>query len=269
MNPIPDEQLHSSEEPEVVRPLSPSEDREEPRDFSGLRTDDEDELEPGSDSATERLGDWKAALRRDFEQWLESIDEIPDDDAEAAEDAPDLYAFYEQLAAANAETRKSNRRTAEAFSQWSETLTKFDGDLRLLREHLARPPAVKDDALPRSWCLALIEIVDRLHRLANALAAPPAKKWWGGDAHWRLAWNNQRQGLDILLSHVETLLARAGVTRFTALHQPFDPAAMSAVAAEPSTQWPPQTVLEEVVAGYRLHGELLRVAQVKVSTNKA
>jgi molecular chaperone GrpE (heat shock protein) len=256
MNPIPDEQLNSSEEPEVVQPLSPSE--------------DDDGLESWSDSAAESLGDWKAALRHDFEQWLESIDEIPDDDADSgAEDAPDLYAFYVQLAAANAETRKSNRRTAEAFSQWSDTLTKFDGDLRLLREHLARQPAVKDDALPRSWCLALIEIVDRLYRLANALAAPPPKKWWAGDAHWRLAWNNQRQGLDILLSHVEALLARAEVTRLPALHQPFDPAAMAAVAVEPSTQWPPQTVLEEVVAGYYLHGELLRVAQVKVSTNKA
>jgi molecular chaperone GrpE (heat shock protein) len=75
--------------------------------------------------------------------------------------------------------------------------------------------------------------------------------------------------MDILFSHIEALLARPGIPRLRALHQPFDPAAMSAVAVDPSTQWPPQTVLEELVAGYCLHGELLRVAQVKVSTNKA
>jgi molecular chaperone GrpE (heat shock protein) len=261
MSSFPDEQLNP--------PEASAEDPEELLEFAG---DPEMNDDAEVDSAAWRLDDWKAELRRDFEQWLESVDEIPDDGDEAGvepggEDTPGLYAFYEQLAAANAENRKSNRRTAEAFSQWSETLMKFDGELRLLREQMARQPAVQDEALPRSWCLALLEIVDRLHRFANALAAPPPNKWWVRDAHWRTAWDNQRQGLDILLSHVETLLARAGVTRFTTLHQPFDPAAMAAVAVEPSSQWPPQTVLEEVVAGYRLHGELLRVAQVKVSVS--
>lgn len=222
------------------------------------------------EAAPSALDDWKDALRQNFEEWLQSLDEIPepaDDEADNA-DAPDLYSFYEQLAAGNVEARKSNRRTAEAFSQWGETLSKFDGDLRLLREHLARQPATQDDALPRPWCLALVEILDRLHRLGAAFATTPRKAWWGSDTRWRKAWETQRQGLDILLSHVEALLQKAGLARIPTLHEPFDPTTMAAVATVPSAAWPPQTVLEEVTAGYRLHGELLRVAQVKIAANQ-
>ncbi|MSU62589.1 MAG: nucleotide exchange factor GrpE [Pedosphaera sp.] len=217
------------------------------------------------------LADWKSSLRRDFEAWLDSLEEIHELDAGLAAanapEGPDLYSFYEQLAASNTETRKNNRRTAEAFSQWGETLTKFDADLRLLREQLARQPVATEDALPRSWCLALVEIVDRLQRLAVAFAASPPKMWWGGDGPWRKAWATQRQGFIILLGHVETLLKQADLTRIATLHEPFDPATMAAVASVPNSQHPPQTVLEEVAPGYRLNGDLLRVAQVKVAAS--
>jgi len=218
------------------------------------------------------LADWKDALRHDFETWLDSLEQIPELDADTSDaglqETPDLYSFYEQLTIANTEARKSNRRTAEAFSQWGETLSKFDADLRLLREQLARQPVAKEDALPRPWALALVEIVDRLHRLAAAFASPLPKTWWGSYAHWRKAWEAQRQGFDILLSHVETLLKQAGITRIVTLHEPFDPATMAAVATAPSAQWPAQTVLEEITPGYRLIGDLLRVAQVKVATHQ-
>ena len=184
-------------------------------------------------------------------------------------DAPDLYSFYEQLAASTVEARKGNRRTAEAFSQWGETLSKFDGDLRLLREQLARLPTAQEDALPRPHCLALVEILDRALRLAAAFAAPPPKALFGCDRRWRKAWTSQQQALDILVSHLEDLLQQAGVTRLNTLRQPFDAATMAAVATEHDTQLPHHTVIEEVAPGFRLNGELLRVAQVKVSINKS
>lgn len=230
-----------------------------------------EELTPAlTTSETPALDEWKRELRVQVERWLASLDVIPvDEGAEAGEVAvPDLYAFYEQLAAATTEARKSNRRTAEAFSQWSDTLAGFDGELRLLREQLARQPIAGDDALPRSWCLALIEITDRLHRLAAALDTPPRRGWLGGDANWRAAWETQRHGHDILMSHVAALVAQAGATRIQALHQPFDPARMAAVVAEPDARWPRNTVIEEIAPGYLLRGELLRVAQVKVSTGE-
>lgn len=230
----------------------------------------EDLTPAASESKAGALEEWKRELRVNVERWLESLDDIPDsEEADADEpETPDIYSFYEQLAAATTEARKSNRRTAEAFSQWSETLSRFDDELRLLREQGARQPVGDNDALPRAWCLALIEITDRMHRLSAAFATPPRRAWLGTDDRWHVAWETQRQGFDILLSHVGALVTRAELTRIPVLHQPFDPARMSAVVAEPDARWPHDTVTEEIAPGYLLRGELLRVAQVKVSTRE-
>ena len=245
---------------EAIEPAGLEATLPEPRENEG----EEDEIESGSGL----LEDWKGRLRGEFERWLESIEEIPPgmEDTDPAGDAPDLYAFYGQLAAAGAEARKANRRTAETFSQWGETLTRFDGELRLLRDQLSRLPRAKEGILPRPWCLALVEVLDRAQRLAVAFEHPPASSWWSGASRWPKAWETQRRGFDILSSHLEELLKKAGVLRLGVLGQPFDPNLMAAVAVEPRAETPAQTVIEEVAPGYSLDGELLRVAQVKVST---
>ena len=138
-------------------------------------------VEPPARDDTELAG-WKAALRWDFERWLASVDEIPEDGFEEAGPAPpDLYSFYAQLAAANAESRKANRRTAEAISQWGETLSRFDTSLAPLRETisqltLAQAKEGKEGQMSRTHCLALVELLDRLERIAKAflLNARPA-----------------------------------------------------------------------------------------------
>ena len=236
--------------------------------------EDEEEGSPRS----EQLADWKDALRRDFEKWLEELDDVakleaaaePEDAGPQVSETPDLYSFYEQLAAANSEFRKANRRTAEAISQWCETLTRFDSGLSPLRETMANLTAAqaKADDLSRSHCLILVEWLDRLNRIRKAFESPPQKtSWWHGrgSSVWLKAWETQGQALAILAGHIEELLRKEGVTRLDALGQPFDPTTMTAVAAEPDSAHPPQTVLEELAAGYRRRGELLRAAQVKVS----
>jgi len=220
-------------------------------------------------AAAAALADWKNALRRDFERWLEGVAAIPEPEEREATDTPDLCSFYEQLVAVSAEARKANRRTAEAFSQWGETLARFDGDLRLLREQLNGLPqaGAKEDSLSRAHCLVLVELLDRMQRLAQAFDSPPAKSWWGRDAQWRRAWDQQRQAFDILSGHFDALLKQEGVTRLETVGRTFDPALMAAVATEPDSERPPYTVVEEIAAGYCRHGELLRAAQVKLTVN--
>jgi hypothetical protein len=225
-------------------------------------------------SGTADLLEWKNELRRDFETWLATIEKVPEaEDAEVddADEAPDLYAFYEQFAAASTESRKANRRTAEAMSQWGETLARFESGLQPLRETTAQLLAAhpRTDELSRAHCILWVEILDRMYRLARAFATPPATKraWWGAsaDTGWRTAWDSQHQALEILVSHFEGLLRKEGVVRVETIGQPFDPSVMMAVAMETDPTHPPQTVLEEVAAGYRRHDELLRPAQVKVA----
>ena len=234
------------------------------------RSDSESETPPSNLEPQDETDDWKAVLRRQFEAWLQDLDEITElDPGSARPETPDLYSFYAQWTTANAEARKANRRTADAFSQWGDTLGRFDGDLKLLREQLQRlDAAAPTDAMSRNHCLVLAELLDRLHRLARAFAAPPPASWWSGANRWRQAWENQRQALDILLGHFESLLKKEGLTQIETMGQPFDPSSMTAVAAEPDNSRPDQTILEEIAPGYRLRGELLRAAQVRVSLNK-
>jgi hypothetical protein len=232
------------------------------------------DLEEPAEAGESELAGWKAALRWDFERWLAGIEQIPEADPdELAEEAPDLYAFYAQLAAANAESRKANRRTAEAISQWVETVSRFETSLAPLRESINQLAAVqaKEGRMSRAHCLALIELLDRLQRIAKAFLSPPGRprrRWWGGAAEeaWPRAWDSQRQAFGIVLGHLEELLSKEGVVRLDTLGQRFDPLLMTAVAAEPDPMRPPQTVIEELAPGYRRQDELLRPAQVKVTT---
>jgi GrpE len=262
--PAPAHPIEQSE-PEVSSALE--DDQELPSEAASADTSN---LSPSAEAAD--LADWKSALRDDFEKWLGGIEEIPELESDGAVELPDLYSFYEQLAIANVETRKSNRRTAEAFSQWAETLARFENGLAPLRESTAELAAAQapDNELPRAYCLVLVELLDRMYRLAKAFQSSPAKKaWWAGsDTGWRQVWESQRQGFAILVSHFEELLKKEGVTRIDVMDQPFDPTVMTAVAVEPDPQRPAQTVLEEIAAGYRRRGELLRPAQVKVSARR-
>lgn len=246
---------------------------------AGNRAPENERMEPDlasiDDSRPSELTAWKADLRRDFEAWLASLDEIPESPPSPEDDdldAPDLHSFYAQFAAANAESRKANRRTAEAMSQWGEILARFESGLQPLRESTAQLLGAQARAgeLSRPHCLMLVELLDRMHRLAQAFASPPAptnRPWWraSDDPAWRSAWDAQRRALDILVGHLEGLLLKEGVARIETAGQPFDPAVMMAVAAEPSSTHPPQTVLEELAAGYLRRGELLRPAHVKVA----
>lgn len=224
---------------------------------------------PPPDEPLNDLADWKSRLRDDFERWLNTVDEVPwlrEAELENGE-PPDLYGFFEQLAILNTESRRANRRTAEAFSQWSETFARFAEQLDRVRDLAtqslsARGPAERPS---RAHSLALVEVLDRLQRIASAFDRTPARSWLGGDAAWRRAWENQRQAFAIATDHLEALLRQEGVTRIETLGKPFDPHQMTAVAVEPTRQQPPQTVIEETARGYLCQGELLRVAQVKIA----
>jgi molecular chaperone GrpE len=255
-------EIEAGVDSEDLTPLAEEEDAGETSLFPVEREEDSE------------LQDWKEALREDFGAWLETVDRVPEPegpDAEEPGEGPDLYSFYEELATANAESRKANRRTAEAISQWGDVLGRFESGLAPLRETVAQLAAAqpKEGRLTRVHCLALIELLDRLRRIEKAFGITPAgSSWWGGSAvaEWRKSWERQRQAFAIVVAHLDEWLRKEGVRRFETLGQPFDPLRMTAVAAEPDASRPPQTVIEEIASGYLREDELLRPAQVKVSS---
>ncbi len=73
------------------------------------------------------------------------------------------------------------------------------------------------------------------------------------------------QGVRIMEENFWRALAKAGVRRIDAMGKPFDPNLHEAMAAMPSAEVPPNTVIEVYDNGYKLDEFILRPAKVIVS----
>lgn len=139
----------------------------------------------------------------------------------------------------------------------------------------------------------LLTVVDALDRAAehwqqaeaNHQRTPPRRHWWqrllrwlgGGrrDTRSRAAYptvatadvvGSAREGIDMIRQSMLTVLDQHQVVPIMAQGQPFDPSQMHALAQQPDASVPPNTVVQEVVRGYRWQDRLLREAQVIVAT---
>jgi molecular chaperone GrpE len=77
------------------------------------------------------------------------------------------------------------------------------------------------------------------------------------------------QGVAMVQSQVLDVFRRHGITRLEAKGEPFDPNLHQAVMQQPSKEVPPETVLQVLEHGYRIHDRVLRPARVIVSTAPA
>ncbi len=72
-------------------------------------------------------------------------------------------------------------------------------------------------------------------------------------------------GVTLIQRELLRVLERAGVRRYSALGQPFDPTRHEATARVVSADQPANTVVAEIAPGYLLHDRVLRAAQVAVA----
>ncbi|MDR2172478.1 MAG: nucleotide exchange factor GrpE [Planctomycetaceae bacterium] len=86
---------------------------------------------------------------------------------------------------------------------------------------------------------------------------------------------NKTQSLETLVEGVNMvhqqfldILAKYNCVKIDAVHQPFDPNFHASVAQLPSDEFPVNTVIDEVLTGFRLHERVVRPAQVVLSAGK-
>ena len=72
-------------------------------------------------------------------------------------------------------------------------------------------------------------------------------------------------GVELIQRELLRVLERAGVTRYSAVGQSFDPTRHEAIARVVSTEAAPDTVVNETAPGYLLNGRVLRPALVAVA----
>jgi molecular chaperone GrpE len=98
---------------------------------------------------------------------------------------------------------------------------------------------------------ALLPVLDNLRRAAEHAGEAGAEEFFVS-------------GLELVVREFETALERLGVVRVPAVGERFDPALHEAIAGEESDDVQEDTVVDELVPGYRLHDRLLRPAIVRV-----
>jgi molecular chaperone GrpE len=74
-------------------------------------------------------------------------------------------------------------------------------------------------------------------------------------------------GIELIQRELFKVLERHGVTRYSAMGQPFDPTRHEAVDRVLSVDQAPNTVVREVAPGYLLNGRVLRPALVAVAAS--
>jgi molecular chaperone GrpE len=99
--------------------------------------------------------------------------------------------------------------------------------------------------------LALLPVLDNLRRAVEHAGEAGAEEFFVS-------------GLQLVVREFESALERIGVTPVPAVGERFDPAIHDAIAAEESDDVVEDTVVAELVPGYRLHDRLLRPAIVRV-----
>lgn len=73
-------------------------------------------------------------------------------------------------------------------------------------------------------------------------------------------------GVELIYHQTIKTLANIGVQQIKALNEGFDPSFHEAVATEPREDVAPNTIIEEILHGYRIGDKLIRPSMVKVST---
>jgi molecular chaperone GrpE len=73
------------------------------------------------------------------------------------------------------------------------------------------------------------------------------------------------EGVELIQRELLRVLERAGLSRYSAVGQRFDPSRHEAIARVVSAEAAPDTVVSETGPGYLLHGRVLRPALVAVA----
>jgi molecular chaperone GrpE len=106
----------------------------------------------------------------------------------------------------------------------------------------------------------LLPVVDNLKRALDAEASVE-----GAESD---EFRHFLSGVDLISKPLNGVLEALGVKPIVAVGEQFDPHIHEAVVSEPTDDYAPDTVMQELVAGYRLGDKLIRPALVKVATRK-
>ena len=212
-------------------------------------TDADDEVE--SHGLVDNAGE---DLSTDTGEDLDSDDLFESKDVETEETSggPDTA----ELIATRSELKRIETENAEL----KDKLARRQADFENYRKRVERERTETYNRMVADVAAKLLPVMDNLKRALEAEASVEASE---SDE-----FRHFLSGVDLISKQLNGVLESLGVTPIVAVGEQFDPHIHEAVVTEASDDYEPDTVMQEIVSGYRLGDKLIRPALVKVATRK-
>ena len=161
-----------------------------------------------------------------------------------------------ELIATRAELKRVEAENAELKDRFARRQADFEN----YRKRVERERTETYNRVVADVAAKLLPVVDNLKRALETEASVEATE---SDE-----FRHFLSGVDLIAKQLNGVLDALGVKPITAVGEQFNPHIHEAVATEATDDYEPDTVMQEIVAGYRLGDKLIRPALVKVATKK-
>jgi len=169
------------------------------------------------------------------EQWANENDNEAEDVSETVEEDPAQVL-----------------RKAEERDEYLDHLQRLKAEFENYKKRVEREKSQLAAFSLQDFMTELLDVVDNLNR-ARVVAEQTNNV------------ESYREGVDMVFDRLFEVLQRRGLERIPTVGQPFDPYQHEAVLQEATDEVEPNTIIEEITPGYRLHERVLRAPRVKVA----
>ena len=159
-----------------------------------------------------------------------------------------------ELVATRAELKRVEAERADLLDQ----LARRQADFENYRKRVERDRTDMYNRMVGDVVSKLLPVLDNLRRALDTEASQQA----GESEEFR----HFLQGVELIYKQLSDVLESLGLQPVAAVGERFDPHVHEAVITEQREDYEPDTVIQELVRGYRLGEKLLRPAIVKVAT---
>lgn len=229
--------------------------------FVDSEADASDEEQLADDDAAQReqleMEDMTAAEEENYE----SFDDLRDDVLGNADPnaAPASEAGGPEVAELVA-TRAELKRVESEIHDLRDRLARRQADFENFRKRIEKERSETHNRAVADIAAKLLPVLDNLGRALDAEASVES----GESDEFR----HFLSGVDLIYKQLNGVIEALGVKPVLAVGERFDPHFHEAVVTEPTDEYEPDTVMQEIVRGYRMGDKLIRPSLVKVAVKK-
>lgn len=195
----------------------------------------------------------------ELEKLLESYESNPSLHSTAAPNSAEPALSSESLSILEnkvANLRSDLSKTEKERDEMVESFKRRQSDFENFRKRIERERSETHRNILSGLATQMLPVIDNLNRALDSAGREPNKS---SDFQQFI------EGIVLVNHQLNDVLAEIGVHPILAVGEPFDPHFHEAVAAEPTAEYPPNTVVAELLRGYKIEGKVIRPAMVKVS----